>query len=65
MAAKYRKKVCRECGSVYYRRFQRNAGTEGWCGGNGYMRDYRRLPANPGGEVGKRRAPGDRVGPST
>ena len=26
---KYRKKVCRECGRVYYRRFRRNAGTQG------------------------------------
>ena len=31
MAARYRKRVCRECGRVCYRRFWRIAGTDGWC----------------------------------
>ena len=28
MKASNRKKTCRECGGVYYRRFRQNAGTE-------------------------------------
>ena len=31
----------RECCKVYYRRYLRNAGTEGWCSLNCYIRDYR------------------------
>ena len=65
MAAKYRKKVCRECGRVYYRRFRCNAGTEGWCGLSCYGRDYRRRAATRCGAAGRRPAQGDQPDPST
>ena len=65
MAARYRKKVCRECDGVYYRRFRRNAGTEGWCGLSCYMKDYRRRPENRGGEAARRRGRGGGARPST
>ena len=42
MSAKYRKKVCRECGGVYYRRFRRNAGKDGWCRPRCYAKEYYR-----------------------
>ena len=57
---KYRKKVCRECGRVYYRRFRRNAGTEGWCRLRCYGKDYRRRPENRGGAAERPARPGRR-----
>ena len=39
---RYRKKVCRECGRVYQRRYVRTSGTLGWCGPSCYMKDYQR-----------------------
>ena len=39
---RYRKKVCRECGRVYLRRYVRTSGTMGWCGPSCYMKDYQR-----------------------
>ena len=38
----YRKKVCRGCGRIYYRRLLRNVGAEGWCSGRCYLRAYHR-----------------------
>ena len=37
---RYRKKVCRECGRVYYRLYRRFAGEAGWCRPGCYMKDY-------------------------
>ena len=37
-----RKKVCRECGRVYRRRYVRTNPTLGWCDPNCYMKSYRR-----------------------
>ena len=42
MKTRYKKKRCRECGGVYYRRFRQNAATEGWCRPRCYAKDYRR-----------------------
>ena len=39
---RYRKKVCRECGQVYLRRYVRTSGTMGWCSPSCYMKDYQR-----------------------
>ena len=35
-----RKKVCWECGRVYYRLFRRGAGEMGWCRPGCYLKDY-------------------------
>ena len=37
---KYRKKVCRECGRIYYRLYRRGAGKMGWCRPGCYLKDY-------------------------
>ena len=39
---RYRKKVCRECGRVYLRRYVRTNPTLGWCDPNCYMKSYQR-----------------------
>ena len=39
---RYRKKVCRECGRVYRRRYVRTNPTLGWCDPNCYMKSYQR-----------------------
>ena len=48
MKASNRKKTCRECGGVYYRRFRQNARAEGWCRPSCYMKDYRRRRTDRG-----------------
>ena len=57
MSAKYRKKTCRECGGVYYRRFRRNAGTDGWCRPRCYAKEYYRRRKERG--EAQERAPGE------
>lgn len=37
---RYRKKVCREYGRVYRRRYVRTSGTLGWCSPNCYRKSY-------------------------
>ena len=37
---RYRKKVCRECGRVYLRRYVRTNPTLGWCGPRCYRKSY-------------------------
>ena len=37
---RFRKKVCRECGRVYLRRYVRTSGILGWCGPSCYMKGY-------------------------
>ena len=38
----YRKKVCRECGRIYLRRYVRTSGTLGWSGPRCYLKSYSR-----------------------
>ena len=49
---RYRKKVCRECGRVYLRRYVRTNPTLGWCGPRCYRKSYfRRREGKAAGEL--------------